>query len=192
MSSSRCRSAAGKKQSADYAMSRNTPQSRGKNRMPQGQSQARGIADKNRIVKSESPFRSIGRVLMMDRNAAGAGKSPDAALTSAVLRDHRVLATIQKELDHISKNLKSTPPDAEVLSEAFDRVILSAIKHSILDSELRSLALTDDLTRLYNRRAFYALSTQQLKVMRRKGQGLLLFFADVDHLKHINDTHGHR
>src|ERR1700686_5828877 len=50
----------------------------------------------------------------------------------------------------------------------------------------------DDLTHLYNRRAFYALAAQQLKVMRRKEQGLLLFFADVDHLKNINDTYGHR
>src|SRR6202140_706653 len=50
----------------------------------------------------------------------------------------------------------------------------------------------DDLTHLYNRRAFYALATQQLRVMRRKSQGLLLFFADVDHLKNINDTYGHR
>jgi len=57
---------------------------------------------------------------------------------------------------------------------------------------LELLALMDDLTRLYNRRAFHALSTQQFKVMRRKGQGLLLFFADVDHLKNINDTYGHR
>src|SRR5258706_326325 len=36
------------------------------------------------------------------------------------------------------------------------------------------------------------LSLQQLKVARRKAQGLLLFFADVDNLKEINDSHGHR
>jgi diguanylate cyclase (GGDEF)-like protein len=36
------------------------------------------------------------------------------------------------------------------------------------------------------------LAGQQLKVARRNAQGLLLFFADVDNLKEINDSHGHR
>jgi diguanylate cyclase (GGDEF)-like protein len=69
---------------------------------------------------------------------------------------------------------------------------MCAVKQSLLDRELRSLALTDDLTSLYNRRAFLALAAQQLKVARRNGHGLLLFFADVDNLKRINDTYGHR
>src|ERR1700676_2824654 len=87
--------------------------------------------------------------------------------------------------------LKSNP-STQTLSEALHRAVLSVFKQCILDKELRSLALMDDLTHLYNRRAFYALATQQLKVMRRNEQGLLLFFADVDHLKNINDTYGHR
>lgn len=41
--------------------------------------------------------------------------------------------------------------------------------------ELRYLALTDDLTCLYNRRGFFAAATHQLKLARRNAQGLLLF-----------------
>ncbi len=99
---------------------------------------------------------------------------------------------ILQEVDDISKNFKLNPSDAQALNEALHRTVLCAVKHSIFDGELRSLALTDDLTSLYNRRAFYTLAAQQLKVMRRKGHGLLLFFADVDQLKNINDTYGHR
>jgi len=58
--------------------------------------------------------------------------------------------------------------------------------------ELRYLALTDDLTCLYNRRGFFAAATHQLKLSRRNAQGLLLFFCDVDNLKTINDSYGHR
>ena len=58
--------------------------------------------------------------------------------------------------------------------------------------ELRYLALTDDLTCLYNRRGFFAAATHQLKLARRNAQGLLLFFCDVDNLKTINDSYGHR
>jgi two-component system, cell cycle response regulator len=36
-----------------------------------------------------------------------------------------------------------------------------------------------------------ALAGQQLRVARRKARGLLLFFADVDNLKEINDSYGH-
>src|SRR5260370_3278950 len=57
--------------------------------------------------------------------------------------------------------------------------------------ELRYLALTDDLTCLYNRRGFFAAATHQLKLSRRNAQGLLLFFCDVDNLKTINDSYGH-
>ena len=57
--------------------------------------------------------------------------------------------------------------------------------------ELRYLALTDDLTCLYNRRGFFAAATQQLKLARRNGENLLLFFCDVDGLKSINDELGH-
>lgn len=58
--------------------------------------------------------------------------------------------------------------------------------------ELRYLALTDDLTCLYNRRGFFAAATHQLKLARRSAQGLLLFFCDIDNLKTINDSYGHR
>ena len=98
-----------------------------------------------------------------------------------------------REVDGIAKAFaESSSPDALVLSAALRKTVSRAVKQSTLERELRSLALTDDLTSLYNRRAFYALATQELKVMRRRGRDLLLIFADVDHLKEINDTFGHR
>jgi diguanylate cyclase (GGDEF)-like protein len=102
------------------------------------------------------------------------------------------LAHILHEMDQISKALKTEAPDTETLSDTLHRAVLCAVKQSLLDRELRSLALTDDLTGLYNRRAFLALAGQQLRVTRRKAQGLLLFFADLDNLKEINDIYGHR
>jgi diguanylate cyclase (GGDEF)-like protein len=116
----------------------------------------------------------------------------DEGLTSALLAQDKDLAQILAEVDKVTKSLKDTSASTEALSGALQRTVLCAIKQSLLDRELRSLALTDVMTCLYNRRAFYALATQQLKVVHRKGQGLLLFFADVDNLKNINDTFGHR
>ena len=173
-------------------MSRIVPQPKSKNRIHRGRSQGRGFAEKNRLVKCDSADRPNRGVLVLDRHKTSGRKPLVAGYTPAFLFEDKILGMIRQEVDSLSKNLETIPPDAQVLSEAFHRMMLCAVKQSVVDNELRSLALTDDLTRLYNRRAFYALSTQQLKLMRRKGQGLLLFFADVDDLKSINDTFGHR
>lgn len=61
-----------------------------------------------------------------------------------------------------------------------------------LEEELRALSLSDDLTGLCNRRGFFVLSRHQLKLADRTKKDLLLLFADVDHMKEINDTYGHR
>ncbi|MGH9679906.1 MAG: GGDEF domain-containing protein, partial [Candidatus Acidiferrales bacterium] len=76
-----------------------------------------------------------------------------------------------------------------------DRAMLArSLRHSIerqrLSKTLQSLSLTDDLTGLYNRRGFLALAGQHLRVILRKGAGLLVYL-DLDDLKSINDTYGH-
>jgi len=71
------------------------------------------------------------------------------------------------------------------------RTVRYAVERHRLRAELRAMALTDPLTGLYNRRGFYALAEQQLRMAGRTGRSLLLFFADVDGLKRINDTAGH-
>jgi diguanylate cyclase (GGDEF)-like protein len=131
-------------------------------------------------------------VLSLDRWKPNVEDSVDEMLSSALVAQDKELAHILQEVDRISKTLKSDAPDAQTLSNTLERTVMCAVKQSLLDRELRSLALTDDLTCLYNRRAFLALTGQQLRVTRRKAQGLLLFFADVDNLKEINDTYGHR
>ena len=132
------------------------------------------------------------RILNLDQWRPKLEDSVEEALSSALVAQDKELARILHEVDKITKSLKSEAPDTQTLSDTLHRTALCAIKRSLLERELRSLALTDDLTCLYNRRAFLALAGQQLRVARRSSQGLLLFFADVDNLKEINDTYGHQ
>ena len=156
-----------------------------------GESEGRLRADET--IRSRTPKQASGnRVLSMDRNRLNVQDSVDEMLSSAVVAQDKELAHILEEVDKISKQLRSAAPDTETLSNSLQRTVLCALRQSLLDRELRSLALTDDLTCLYNRRAFLALAGQQLKVTRRKAHGFLLFFADVDNLKEINDAYGHR
>jgi len=61
-----------------------------------------------------------------------------------------------------------------------------------MQEELRALSLIDELTGLYNRRGFLTLVKQQTKIAERIGQEMLLVFADIDKMKLINDTLGHK
>lgn len=56
---------------------------------------------------------------------------------------------------------------------------------------LHRLAMLDELTGLPNRRAALARLDDELRLARRLGRTLSVLMVDVDHFKHINDTHGH-
>jgi diguanylate cyclase (GGDEF)-like protein/PAS domain S-box-containing protein len=58
-------------------------------------------------------------------------------------------------------------------------------------AELAKLSITDDLTNLLNPRGFRLLAEHEFAQADRTRSGLVLLFADLDGLKHINDTHGH-
>ena len=102
------------------------------------------------------------------------------------------LSHVLDTLDEILYTLELNDPEIRRLSEPLRRAVTHAVMQSLIDRELRSLALRDDLTGLYNRRAFVALATQQIRAAARNAQPLLLFFADIDGLKRINDTLGHQ
>ena len=61
-----------------------------------------------------------------------------------------------------------------------------------LESELRRLAIMDELTGLYNRRGFHELAEQQMRLSNRQQKEMILFFIDVDGMKWINDCFGHQ
>jgi diguanylate cyclase (GGDEF)-like protein len=56
---------------------------------------------------------------------------------------------------------------------------------------LCELSLKDPLTGLGNRRHFIATLERAIEVVARSGESILLLLLDIDHFKHINDTHGH-
>jgi diguanylate cyclase (GGDEF)-like protein len=61
-----------------------------------------------------------------------------------------------------------------------------------MEDEIRALAITDQLTGLFNRRGFLALAEQQLKIADRTKKEHLLFYIDLDGMKWINDNLGHK
>ncbi|HEY3378280.1 MAG TPA: diguanylate cyclase [Armatimonadota bacterium] len=75
--------------------------------------------------------------------------------------------------------------------QAFLNLSSIALQRWQAEAELRTLPLVDDLTELYNRRGFFMMAEQQMKIARRTNRGLVCLYVDVDNLKWINDTFGH-
>jgi two-component system cell cycle response regulator len=67
----------------------------------------------------------------------------------------------------------------------------AALKNLLLFEEVKSLAIRDGLTGLYNYRHFHEVLTHQVQVSRRYEWPLSLLFLDIDDFKIINDTWGH-
>jgi diguanylate cyclase (GGDEF)-like protein len=56
---------------------------------------------------------------------------------------------------------------------------------------MRTLAMTDELTRLPNRRHLMMLAEAQLAAAQASGAPLAVLALDIDHFKQVNDQHGH-
>lgn len=80
----------------------------------------------------------------------------------------------------------------QITSSTLARAIRFAIERQRLMAELNTKSLVDPLTNLYNRRAFFALADQQIRIADRSGRGLLTLFMDIDNFKQINDSFGHQ
>jgi len=57
--------------------------------------------------------------------------------------------------------------------------------------QLERVSMTDELTRLHNRRGFLMLAEQQLRIARRQEKDAVLMYVDMDEFKALNDRHGH-
>jgi len=98
--------------------------------------------------------------------------------------DHLGLETIKEGAqDYLSKGQL----DKNVLT----RSIRYAIERHHLLSELHNLSLKDYLTGLNNRRGYFLLARQQVKLAKRMRRPVLFVVADLDGMKKINDTFGH-
>jgi diguanylate cyclase (GGDEF)-like protein len=121
--------------------------------------------------------------LLREARARGC-RVPVIMLTGQRDRDTDLAAMHAGAADYLVKG--------RVTSDGLERSIRYAReRHRVLE-EIRSLSLVDELTGLGNRRAFLTMADQRLQLLERRGALCLLVFADVDGLKQVNDTLGHK
>jgi len=153
----------------------------------------------------DAALKALSKALSEEKN--------DVVLLDVVLQDTTAMETINKLYHHINKVpiILLTGSDDEALIEnamqvgiqdyllkseidakLLKRSIRYAMERHNLQEQMRNLILVDELTGLYNRRGFFTLSEQQMNLSRRTQKGFLLFYVDLDNMKHINDTYGHQ
>lgn len=66
-----------------------------------------------------------------------------------------------------------------------------ALRNLMVYQRTEALALTDELTGLYNFRFLKAALSREMERAARYGQVFSIIMCDVDHLKRYNDIHGH-
>ncbi len=67
----------------------------------------------------------------------------------------------------------------------------SAVEKVLMLERAEEMAVTDELTKVYNHRYFARSLLTELKRAERHGEQLGLCMIDVDHFKKFNDKHGH-
>lgn len=110
-----------------------------------------------------------------------------------------VLVNVGRYRNRVNGAICVARNDDDYWSES-DRTLLSGVANhlgiafaQIENGELlEELSRTDELTQLFNRRAFVEEVGLRLRALRRASRKASLLFIDLDHFKRVNDVHGHQ
>lgn len=106
-------------------------------------------------------------------------------LSLILLRRHE---NTEARLAHSSFLLEELAVELKQKNAALSREI--ALR-KVMEKELETLAVTDQLTGIYNRRKFDEILHMHIRQETRYPKGLALLILDLDHFKTVNDHFGH-
>jgi two-component system cell cycle response regulator len=104
------------------------------------------------------------------------------------------LPRLAKGLDLGANDYLIRPVDRnELLARSRTQIRRKRLQDRLRENYHRSLslALTDELTGLYNRRYVLAHLEELIQRANEGGSGTAVLMFDIDHFKQVNDTHGH-
>lgn len=110
-----------------------------------------------------------------------------AAIVAPLILKSQVLGALSLESEQVGAFNQS---DLRLLA-SFAATATAAIHNARLHAEVQKMAITDELTGLYNRRGFYELGQREVERARRFKRPLAAVMMDLDHFKYVNDAYGH-
>ncbi|PWF55140.1 GGDEF domain-containing protein [Massilia glaciei] len=101
--------------------------------------------------------------------------------------------SVQRQLATLNYRLEQTVLErTSELENVNQNLAIEIAERKQAEKEVRRLSVTDELTGLLNRRGFLLLAEQDLRAAKRAKAVRALIYLDLDGLKHVNDTHGHK
>ncbi|WP_343819045.1 diguanylate cyclase [Colwellia asteriadis] len=120
-----------------------------------------------------------------------ANKVEVEAILPLVLKDNIIgCIGVEKRLDNNSNDQFFSEYDLSILRSIASYVSV-AVMNAMTLSNVKSVAYTDFLTQLPNRRALTESYYSLTPLNDRSGQSLCIAIADIDHFKAFNELHGH-
>src|SRR5207253_1464034 len=130
-----------------------------------------------------------GILLLEDSDAEATRQLP-----ILLLAEERALPRLAKGLDLGANDYLVRPVDRnELLARARTQIRRKRLQDRLGENYRRSLslALTDDLTGLYNRRYVFAHLSELIVRHAEGGSQTAVMIFDIDHFKRVNDRYGH-
>jgi diguanylate cyclase (GGDEF)-like protein len=78
----------------------------------------------------------------------------------------------------------------EHITRTFEH-ISNSIENSMLFKQMEKMAVTDELTKIYNRRYFFDLLSKEASKFERYKRPFVILMIDIDNFKNFNDSYGH-
>src|SRR5207247_10160152 len=128
-------------------------------------------------------------VKLDERSAPGLeqGGHPQHALVVPIQRSGQLMGAMEL---YLNAWRELTEDQADLLNVLASQAAI-AIRHAQLFAAQEENALTDELTRLPNRRSLAQRCLQEMQRARRHHAGISFLMIDIDHFKQVNDTYGH-
>lgn len=147
----------------------------------------------------EAAVRERPAVVLMDVRLADGGDGIEAARRIGALQEAAIVfltaqsdeATLVRALEVSPFGYLIKPFRARELKVALDVAITKHARDAATTRRLQSLAATDGLTGLANRRELDARLEAAWLDCRERGRSLAVLMVDVDHFKRLNDARGH-
>ncbi|HSJ24310.1 MAG TPA: diguanylate cyclase [Longimicrobiales bacterium] len=138
---------------------------------------------------AEAQGRTINELIVPEDQQASAGELTRQVANGRSIESEAVRR--RKDGSTLPVSILGTPIVVEGDQVAVYGIYRDITAQKEAEEELRRLTTTDDLTGLYNRRGFFVVGEQQLRLAVRRRAELLLLYIDIDDFKLINDTFGH-